>query len=243
MAVLEIENVSQTFGTGDSAVYALKPTSLTVEAGELAALIGPSGSGKSTLLLAIAMIQSPTTGRITISGERLHDEGPTGMDIRAFRRQRIGFIFQQHNLIPFLDARENVALVPRLNGVRRREAARRAQELLDYLDIGKLAGALPSRLSGGEQQRIAIARALSNEPVLVLADEPTAALDTERGLKVMALLRRIARERRSAVITVTHDHRMIAGFDTVYHLNDGRIAHVDRNSDAARGAPQAVASG
>jgi putative ABC transport system ATP-binding protein len=232
MAVLEIENVSQTFGSGDSAVQALKPTSLAVEAGELAALVGPSGSGKSTLLLAIAMIQSPTTGRITISGERLHDEGPTGMDIRAFRRQRIGFIFQQHNLIPFLDARENVALVPRLNGARRREAAQRAQELLDDLGIGKLAGALPARLSGGEQQRIAIARALANEPVLVLADEPTAALDTERGLKVMALLRRIARERRSAVITVTHDHRMIAGFDTVYHLNDGQVARIERNGEA-----------
>jgi len=232
MAVLEIENVSQTFGTGDSAVQALKPTSLAVEAGELAALVGPSGSGKSTLLLAIAMIQAPTTGRITIAGERLHDEGPTGLDIRAFRRQRIGFIFQQHNLIPFLDARENVALVPRLNGARRREAAHRAQELLDDLGIGKLAGALPARLSGGEQQRIAIARALANEPVLVLADEPTAALDTERGLKVMALLRRIARERRSAVITVTHDHRMIAGFDTVYHLNDGQVARIERNADA-----------
>jgi putative ABC transport system ATP-binding protein len=228
MAVVEIENVSQTFGTGESAVQALKPTSLSVEAGELAALVGPSGSGKSTLLLAISMIQRPTSGRVAVAGQLLYDQGPTHVDVRAFRRRNIGFIFQQHNLIPFLDARENVALMQRLNGVGRRDAGRRAQELLDYLEIGHRAGALPARLSGGEQQRVAIGRALANEPPLLLADEPTAALDTERGMKVMALLRRIARERRAAVITVTHDHRMIEGFDTVYHLEDGRVAQVDR---------------
>ena len=233
MAVLEIENVSQTFGTGESAVHALRPTSLTVEAGELAALVGPSGSGKSTLLLAIAMIQSPTTGRITISGERLHDEGPTGMDIRAFRRQRIGFIFQQHNLIPFLTALENVALMLQLNGVGRRESARRAKDLLGYLEIAHRASTLPARLSGGEQQRVAIGRALANEPALILADEPTAALDTERGTKVMAMLRRIARERRSPVIAVTHDHRMIEGFDTVCHLDDGLLTQVVRSTGGA----------
>ena len=223
MPVVEIANVSQTFGTGDSAVQALKPTTLAVEAGELVALLGPSGSGKSTLLLAMALIQPPTTGRITIAGQVLHDEGPTGVDVRAFRRQKIGFIFQQHNLIPFLDASENVALLPRLNGAPRAAAQRTARELLDYLEIAHRAKSLPARLSGGEQQRVAIGRALANDPVLVLADEPTAALDTERGMKVMALLRRIARERRAAVITVTHDHRMIAGFDTVYKLEDGRL--------------------
>jgi putative ABC transport system ATP-binding protein len=226
MAVLEIRNVSQTFGSGETAVQALKPASLSVEAGELAALLGPSGSGKSTLLLAIGMIQPPTTGRIVVDGEMLYDDGPTGVDIRAFRRRKIGFIFQQHNLIPFLSARENVALMLQLNGVGRREAARRAQELLAYLEIGHRADALPARLSGGEQQRVAIGRALANEPVLILADEPTAALDTERGMKAMAMLRRIARERRSAVITVTHDHRMIEGFDTVYQLDDGRLTQV-----------------
>jgi putative ABC transport system ATP-binding protein len=230
VALLEISNVSQVFRTGDTVVQALKPTSLTVQAGELAALLGPSGSGKTTLLLAIGMIQPPTTGRILIAGERIYDEGPTGVDARAFRRRKIGFIFQQHNLIPFLNARENVALVLQLNGVGRREANRRAQELLDYLEIGHRATALPARMSGGEQQRVAIGRALANEPVLVLADEPTAALDTERGMKSMAMLRKIARERRSAVITVTHDHRMIAGFDTVYHLDDGRLTQVERSA-------------
>jgi len=214
-------------------VRALKPTSLSVEAGELVALLGPSGSGKSTLLLAISLIQPPTTGRIVVDGQTLYDNGPTGVNDRAFRLRKVGFIFQQHNLIPFLTAKENVALILQLNGVGRREAGRReagrrALELMDYLEIAHRADSLPSQLSGGEQQRVAIGRALANEPVLILADEPTAALDTERGTKVMALLRRISRERRSAVITVTHDHRMIEGFDTVYHLDDGRLSDIQR---------------
>ena len=228
MAVVEIQNVSQTFGHGELAVQALKPTSLSIEAGELVALLGPSGSGKSTLLLAISLIQPPTTGRIVIDGQTLYDNGPTGVDERAFRLRKIGFIFQQHNLIPFLTAQENVALMLQLNGASRREAGRRAKDLLDYLEMGHRADSLPARLSGGEQQRVAIARALANEPALILADEPTAALDTERGTKVMGLLRKIAQERGSAVITVTHDHRMIEGFDTVYHMDDGRMARVDR---------------
>lgn len=228
MAVVELTNVSQTFGEGELAVQALKPTSLSVEPGELVALLGPSGSGKSTLLLAISLIQPPTTGRIVIDGQTLYDNGPTGVDERAFRLRKIGFIFQQHNLIPFLTAQENVALMLQLNGASRREAGRRAKDLLDYLVMGHRADSLPARLSGGEQQRVAIGRALANEPALILADEPTAALDTERGTKVMGLLRKIAQERRSAVITVTHDHRMIEGFDTVYHMDDGRMARVDR---------------
>ena len=241
MPVLEIENVSQTFGHGELAVQALKPTTLAVEAGELVALLGPSGSGKSTLLLAISLIQAPTTGRIVIAGQTLYDDGPTGVDVRAFRREKIGFIFQQHNLIPFLTALENVALMLQLNGATRREANRRAREVLAYLEIAHRADALPARLSGGEQQRVAIGRALANEPALILADEPTAALDTERGTKVMAMLRRIARERRSAVIAVTHDQRMIAGFDTVYHLDDGRLTQVEHGGRAAQSADAASA--
>jgi len=228
--VVSIEHVSQTFGSGPMAVQALKPTSLSVDAGELVALLGPSGSGKSTLLLAISLITPPTTGRIRIQDRLLWDDGPTGVDPRAFRRRHIGFIFQQHNLIPFLSVLENVALVMQLNGTGRREAARRARELLTYLEIDHRADVLPARLSGGEQQRVAIGRALANEPPLILADEPTAALDTERGNKVMDLLRRIARERGSAVITVTHDHRMIAGFDTVYHLEDGVLVDVQQQA-------------
>jgi len=230
--VLEVDNVSKTFRQGEVAVQALKPTTLSVERGELAALLGPSGSGKSTLLLAISLILEPTTGRIAINGREIYRDGPTGIDERAFRRQNIGFIFQQHNLIPFLTVQENVALVLSLNGVGRRAAAGRARELLGYLEIAHRADSLPANLSGGEQQRVAIGRALANEPRLVLADEPTAALDTERGMKVMALLRKIARERESAVITVTHDQRMIEGFDTVYHLDDGRLTETTRAAAA-----------
>jgi len=226
--VLEVENVSKTFGEGELAVQALKPASFSVAAGELAALLGPSGSGKSTLLLAISLILEPSTGRIALNGREVYNGGRTGIDVRAFRRQNIGFIFQQHNLIPFLTAAENVALVMQLNGAGGRDAMRRAKELLGYLEIAHRADSLPANLSGGEQQRVAIGRALANEPRLVLADEPTAALDTDRGTKVMALLKKIARERGSAVITVTHDHRMIEGFDTVYHLDDGRLVQTTR---------------
>jgi putative ABC transport system ATP-binding protein len=233
MAVVEVDGVSKTFGSGHLAVQALKPCSFTVQEGELAALLGPSGSGKSTLLLSISLILEPTAGRIVINGQKVYDNGWTGVDERSFRRRNIGFIFQQHNLIPFLTAQENVALVMQLNGVSRREAGRRAKELLGYLEIAQRADSLPAHLSGGEQQRVAIGRALANEPPLILADEPTAALDTERGMKVMSLLRKIARERRSAVITVTHDHRMIEGFDTVYHLEDGVLERMRQVRETA----------
>jgi putative ABC transport system ATP-binding protein len=230
MPVLQVERVSKTFGSGELAVHALKETSFSVEAGELAALLGPSGSGKSTLLLSISLILEPSSGRIVMTGREVYNEGWTGIDVRRFRRENIGFIFQQHNLIPFLTARENVALVMQLNGAGRREARGRAQELLDYLEIGHRAESLPANLSGGEQQRVAIGRALANEPPIILADEPTAALDTDRGTKVMALLRKIARERGSAVITVTHDRRMIEGFDTVYYLNDGTLSRTPQDA-------------
>lgn len=224
MPVLKVENLSKTFGTGELAVHALREASFSVEAGELVALLGPSGSGKSTLLLCISLIQEPTSGRIAIAGRDVWRGGPLGLDARRFRRENIGFIFQGHNLIPFLTAEENIALVRQLNGAGRREAAARATELLDFLEIGKRAGSYPGSLSGGEQQRVAIGRALANEPPIIFADEPTASLDTERGMKVMAMLRRIAREKRSAVIAVTHDHRMVEGFDTAYEMNDGRLA-------------------
>jgi putative ABC transport system ATP-binding protein len=222
--VLEVENLSKTFGEGELAVRALREASFSVEAGELVALLGPSGSGKSTLLLCISLIQEPTSGRIAIAGRDVWRDGPLGLDDRRFRRENIGFIFQGHNLIPFLTAEENIALARELNGAGARESAARAKELLGYLEISKRAGFYPGSLSGGEQQRVAIGRALANEPPIIFADEPTASLDTERGMKVMAMLRRIAREKKSAVIAVTHDHRMVEGFDTAYEMNDGLLA-------------------
>jgi putative ABC transport system ATP-binding protein len=222
--VVEVEHLSKTFGTGELAVQALKDASFSVEAGELAALLGPSGSGKSTLLLSMSLILEPTTGRIAMNGREIYRDGWSGIDARRFRRENIGFVFQGNNLIPFLTAQENIAFASELSGIGRRAAAKRAQDLLGYLELAHRADALPANLSGGERQRVAIGRALANEPPLVLADEPTAALDTDRGAKVMALLRRIARERRSAVIVVTHDRRMIEGFDAVYYLNDGALS-------------------
>jgi putative ABC transport system ATP-binding protein len=224
VAVLEVRNLSKTFGAGGLVVHALREVSLSVEAGELVALLGPSGSGKSTLLLCVSLIQDPSAGRITVAGRDVWRDGPLGLDDRRFRRENIGFIFQGHNLIPFLTAQENIALARNLNGAGRRAAAARARELLDFLEIGSRAGAYPASLSGGEQQRVAIGRALANEPPIIFADEPTASLDTERGMKVMAMLRRIAREKRSAVIAVTHDQRMVEGFDSAYVMNDGRLA-------------------
>jgi len=230
--VLQVSHLGKTFGAGELAVEALKDVSFSVEPGELVALLGPSGSGKSTLLLCISLIQDPSRGRIAIGGRDIWRDGPVRLDTRRFRRENIGFIFQGHNLIPFLTAQENVALALQLNGAAPRDAARRAHELLAYLEIDHRADALPGTLSGGEQQRVAIGRALANEPPIVFADEPTAALDTERGARVMALLRKVAREKRSAVITVTHDHRMIDGFDSVYLMSDGRIERADAGAAA-----------
>ena len=224
MPVLQVENLSKTFGEGELAVHALREATFSVEAGELVALLGPSGSGKSTLLLCISLIQEPTSGRIAIAGRDVWRDGPLGLDDRRFRRENIGFIFQGHNLIPFLTAEENIALARELNGASSRESAARAKELLGYLEIAKRGKSYPGSLSGGEQQRVAICRALANEPPIIFADEPTASLDTERGMKVMGMLRRIAREKKSAVIAVTHDHRMVEGFDTAYEMNDGLLA-------------------
>jgi putative ABC transport system ATP-binding protein len=200
------------------------------------ALLGPSGSGKTTLLLSISLILEPTAGVIALNGKEIYRDGWTGIDVRRFRRENIGFIFQGHNLIPFLSALDNVALPMHLNGVDGRTARGRSRALLDYLEIAHRADSLPANLSGGEQQRVAIGRALANEPRLILADEPTASLDTERGMRVMALLKRVAREKRSAVVAVTHDVRMIAGFDTVYRMGDGRLWRADPGEFPPHGA-------
>jgi putative ABC transport system ATP-binding protein len=223
MEILKIEGISKTFGSGHLEVQALIDVSLAIAPGELVALMGPSGSGKTTLLLCISLIMEPTAGRIILEGETIYANGWAGVDLRRLRREKVGFIFQAHNLIPFLTARENVLFPLELVGRTGREAQDRAMELLTYMEIAERADYLPALLSGGEQQRVAIARALANNPRLILADEPTASLDTTRGKKVMEMLKKIARENQTAVITVTHDVRMIEGFDHVYHLKDGRL--------------------
>ncbi len=223
MEVVRVENLTKIYGRGDAQTLALVDASLSVQKGELVALLGPSGSGKTTLLTAICCISEPTRGRIELDSETVFDEGWTGVDVRALRRQKMGVIFQSYNLIPFLTVLENVELILTLNHVGREQAQSRAMELLDYLEIAHRWHHYPSEISGGEQQRVAIARALANDPKVLLADEPTAALDTERGKIVMGLLRKLSREKEAAVIVVTHDVRMVEGFDRVYHIADGRI--------------------
>jgi putative ABC transport system ATP-binding protein len=223
MEALKISGLSKIFGSGRLEVRALEDVSLSVAAGDLVALMGPSGSGKTTLLLCVSLILEPTSGTVVFDGETIYQDGWTGFDIRRLRREKIGFIFQSANLIPFLTARENVVFPQHLVGVKGEAAENRALELLEYMEVAERVHALPALLSGGEQQRVAIARALANRPRLILADEPTASLDTIRGKKVMDMLKKIARENQTAVITVTHDARMVEGFDQVYHLKDGKL--------------------
>ena len=223
MLVLEIQGLNKAFGSGHLEVQVLKDIYFTISSGELVALMGPSGSGKTTLLLCISLILEPTAGTIVLDGKAIYQNGWVGVDVRLLRREKIGFIFQAHNLIPFLTAKENVLFPLYLMGCTGTEALARTLELMRYMEIDDRANYLPALLSSGEQQRVAIARALANKPRLILADEPTASLDTVRGKKVMEILKKVAREQQTAVITVTHDVRMIEGFDTIYLLQDGKI--------------------
>jgi putative ABC transport system ATP-binding protein len=228
MEALKISGLNKVFGSGRLEVRALEDVSLSIAGGDLVALMGPSGSGKTTLLLCVSLILEPTAGTVVFDGQPIYQDGWTGVDVRRLRREKIGFIFQNANLIPFLTARENVLLPQHLVGVKGEAAENRAHELLEYMEVAERADYLPPLLSGGEQQRVAIARALANRPRVILADEPTASLDTARGKRVMELLRKVARENQTAVITVTHDARMIEGFDYVYHLKDGHLNHQGR---------------
>jgi putative ABC transport system ATP-binding protein len=225
MEALKITGLSKIFGSGRLEVRALEDVSMAISPGDLVALMGPSGSGKTTLLLCVSLILEPTAGTVVFDGDTIYQNGWTGFDVRRLRREKIGFVFQSANLIPFLTARENVLFPQDLVGVKSEAAEDRAHELLEYMEVAERADYLPALLSGGEQQRIAIARALANRPRLILADEPTASLDTARGKRVMELLKKVARENQTAVIAVTHDARMIEGFDYVYHLKDGHLNH------------------
>jgi putative ABC transport system ATP-binding protein len=223
MPAIAAGELTKVFGKGESEVVALRDVSLEVEPGQLVALMGPSGSGKTTLLRAISLIDPPTRGRIAIAGEPVCDGGRVLGDDRRLRRERMGIVFQAYNRIPFLTALENVALPLTLAGLAARAARARARELLERLELAHRADVHPPTLSGGEQQRLAVARAVVNRPAVILADEPTAALDTERGRGVMDLLRRLGREGGAAVVVVTHDERMLEGFDRVYRMVDGRL--------------------
>ena len=218
---IHIEGLSKRYGSGDTAVLALKDVNMHVAPGEVVGLIGPSGSGKSTLLKCLGAVIDPTTGRMTLGDEVIFDGDWKVRDLRALRRDKIGFVFQAPYLIPFLDVLDNVALLPMLAGLPNGQARERAMQLLTALDVQHRAQAMPTQLSGGEQQRVAIARGLVNRPPVILADEPTAPLDSERALAVVRILGDMARQYQTAIIVVTHDEKIIPTFKRIYHIRDG----------------------
>lgn len=225
--LVDIRDLSKSFGQGDARVDALRQINLQVYAGQVVGLLGPSGSGKSTLLNVIGCILDPSSGHMELDGQVVYDGGWRQKDLRRLRLDRIGFIFQFHNLLPFLNALENVAVVLEIAGASAEAARQRALELLQYLQVGHRCETMPSRLSGGEAQRVAIARALANHPRIILADEPTAALDSERAGVVMDLLRKVAAEQGAAVLVVTHDEKIFDRFDQMFYLREGMLADMD----------------
>lgn len=221
--LVAMRGISKHFGESETRVDALRDISLQVYPAEVVALLGPSGSGKTTLLNVIGCILDPSEGWLQLDGEVVFDGRWLRSDLKRLRLEKIGFIFQFHNLLPFLDATDNVALVLQLAGASPAEARERAIELLDYLEVGHRKHAFPAKLSGGEAQRVAIARALANRPRIILADEPTAALDSRRAGIVMDLLRKLAVEQQASILAVTHDDKIFDRFDRIFHLRDGRL--------------------
>lgn len=220
---LETHSLTKVYGDGNTEVVAMRDASVQVRPGEVVALLGPSGAGKSTFLTSVGLMTPLTSGRVLIGGTLVLDGPQPQINLSTFRRKHIGYVFQKSNLIPFLTACENVQIALELNGFSSREARSKSLELLDYLGVGERERNLPSMLSGGQQQRVAVARALANRPSLLLADEPTAALDSHRGRQVMELFAQVAHEHGTGVIVVTHDQRSLDVFDTIYEMEDGVI--------------------
>jgi len=219
--VVEVNEVIKSFGRGEERSYALKKASMQAYAGELLMLVGPSGCGKTTLLSVIAGTLDIDEGDIVVYGSCLENMSRSNKTL--FRKKNIGFIFQAYNLIPALTTVENVSVPLLINGTPRRQAEERAREMLAKVGLGDKFKSLPSQLSGGQQQRVAIARALVHEPNLVICDEPTAALDSETGQKVMELLREVARDPKRCVLVVTHDNRIFKFADRIIRMEDGAI--------------------
>ena len=231
MPAIEARDLIKTYAKGEAAMRALDGVSIDIHAGELMLLAGPSGSGKTTLLSIIGCILRPSAGTLRVMGDdvsRMRER-----DLPAIRRERIGFVFQAFNLFPTLTAAQNVALALDLKGVAGRAARDRAAALLDQVGLGNKIDSYPADLSGGQKQRIAIARALAGNPPVILADEPTAALDLQSVRAVMDLLQRLAHERGRAVAIVTHDNRMLGYADRTVRMEDGRIVSDERTEGAA----------
>jgi putative ABC transport system ATP-binding protein len=229
----ETREVTKSYSTGEITVHAVRGISVGIGAGELTAIVGPSGCGKSTLLSMLGAIEMPTSGQVVVDGvdvAALDDYGRT-----LIRRRKIGFVFQAYNLMPTLTAAENVALPLELDGVRSGKALQRSRQGLEEVGLGHRVDHLPSMLSGGEQQRVAVARALVTEPALLLADEPTGNLDSAGGEQVMRLIRQLVSEHGQTVVMVTHDSDIAATADRVIHMRDG-LVESDSRADAPVGS-------
>jgi putative ABC transport system ATP-binding protein len=225
---IKVENLSKSFGEGDSFIEVIKDTSFTIDKGQLVALIAPSGGGKTTLLMMIGCVQKPSSGQIWIGEEKIFDKTWLTRETRKIRREKIGFIFQAHYLIPFLNIMDNLLLLPLATKTKgsfanEEEVRGRARELLEYFGIENKEQAMPSQLSGGQNQRVAIARALINNPQIILADEPTAALDMQRSVDVVKMLKKIAVEQEVAIVMVTHDDRLLSYCDKILKIEEKKV--------------------
>lgn len=221
---LEVKNVVKTFSLDGGKINAVDDVSFKVNSGEFVALVGPSGSGKTTMLSILAALLTPTSGQVLIDGQDLSKMSEKQRVV--LRREKIGFTFQSNNLIPYLTAKENVEFMLRLNGKANRAGRVRSQELLARLGLNDRLHNLPAQMSGGQQQRVAIARALIHNPTVVLADEPTASLDTERAFQVVETFANLIHENNRAGIMVTHDLRMCKYVDRVLQMRDGKLVQV-----------------
>ena len=224
---IRVENLVKTFGKGDTVVNVIDGADFSINSGELIALIAPSGAGKTTLLMMIGCVEEPTSGTMWLGDEKVYENKWLNKDTRTIRREKIGFIFQAHYLIPFLNIIDNITLLPQTNGQSKEEAEKFAMELLEYFDIKEKAYSMPSQLSGGQNQRVAIARALANKPKIILADEPTAALDAQRSVSVVQMLKKIALEQNVAVVMVTHDEAMLPLCDRILKIENKKVVSID----------------
>ncbi len=222
-SAIKLDRLAKSFGSVDTYIEVIQEATFEIKKGELVALIAPSGAGKTTLLMMIGCVLDPTKGKIWLGEDQVYDDKWLTNEKRKIRREKIGFIFQAHYLIPFLNVLENVILLPQLNKVDEKITKEKAMELLKYFGIEDKAYEMPSNLSGGQNQRVAIARALANNPEIILADEPTAALDMKRSVDVVKLLKKIALEQDVAIIMVTHDERLLPLCDRVLTIKDKKV--------------------
>lgn len=224
--VIRTSHLSRHFGEGDTLVKALDDVSLTIEPGEFTAIVGPSGSGKSTLLQLIGGLEEPTSGEVWLSGQPISQM--SGSELSHFRRDHIGFIFQAYNLIPVLSAEENVEYIMLLQGLHEKVRRERTYKILEHVGLKGRENRRPSQLSGGQQQRVAVARAMVSEPDIILADEPTANLDSQTGMELLDLMKKLNEEEGMTFVFSTHDQKIMDRAGRLITLEDGRIAKDER---------------